>query len=189
MDTLLAAFAVEPLAPRLWPAFEDLLDAGGPASRCWCMAPRLGAGYRRRRPACNRDDLRGIVADGPPPGLLALAGDLAVGWCQITPRDAVPAVERAWRTRRADDVPVWLISCFYVRKGYRRRGISKALIAAAVDHARAAGAPAVESFPLDGAVSPSATSTGYASTFAAAGFVEIARRSRERPIMRRTFDR
>jgi hypothetical protein len=36
-------------------------------------------------------------------------------------------------------------------------------------------------------VSPSATSTGYVSTFAAAGFVEVARRSPEKPIMRYTF--
>jgi hypothetical protein len=59
-----------------------------------------------------------------------------------------------------------------------------ALISAAIDYARAAGAPALEAYPLDGAVSPSATSTGYASTFAKAGFSEIARRSPERPIMR-----
>jgi GNAT superfamily N-acetyltransferase len=43
-----------------------------------------------------------------------------------------------------DDVPVWVIACFCVRKGHRRHGITSALIAAAVDFARAAGAPAVE---------------------------------------------
>jgi GNAT superfamily N-acetyltransferase len=89
--------------------------------------------------------------------------------------------------RRVDDVPVWAITCFYVRKGHRRQGVTAALIAAALDMARAAGVPAVEAYPLDGAVSPSATATGYASTFAAAGFVEVARRSPERPIMRFSF--
>jgi GNAT superfamily N-acetyltransferase len=84
-------------------------------------------------------------------------------------------------------VPVWVIACFYVRKGYRRQGIASALIDAAVHFARSAGTPAVEAYPLDGSVSPSATSTGYASTFAAAGFVEIARRSPERPVMRFSF--
>ena len=59
-----------------------------------------------------------------------------------------------------------------------------ALIAAAIECARAAGAPALEAYPLDSAVSPSSTSTGYASIFAMAGFTEIARRSPERPIMR-----
>jgi GNAT superfamily N-acetyltransferase len=178
---------VEPLTDALWPAFADLLDQGGPAGRCWCMAPRIGAEYRRRSAQRNRADFRAIVRAGPPPGLLALRGDLAVGWCGLAPRADVPALEGAWRTRRVDDVPVWVIACFYVRKGHRRQGVTSALIGAAVEMARSAGAPAVEACPLDGAVSPSATGSGYAATFAAAGFEEIARRSPERPIMRLSF--
>jgi GNAT superfamily N-acetyltransferase len=175
---------VRPLTARLWPTFVDLLDEGGPASRCWCMAPRIGASYRRQSPGQNRDAFQGIVEEGPPPGLLAMEGKTAVGWCQLTPREVVPAVERSWRTRGADELPVWLISCFYVRKGHRRQGITALLIQAAVDRARSAGVSAIEAYPLDGEVSPSATSTGYVSTFAAAGFREVARRSPERPIMR-----
>jgi len=175
---------IEPLTVRLWPAFVDLLDQGGPAGRCWCMAPRIGGDYRRRSPQRNRSDFRGVVEQGPPPGLLALRDEVAVGWCQVAPREALPAIDRAWRTRKVDDVPVWVIACFYVRKGHRQQGITSALIAAAVDLARSAGAPAVEAYPLDGSISPSATSTGYSSTFAAAGFVEVARRSPERPVMR-----
>jgi GNAT superfamily N-acetyltransferase len=84
---------------------------------------------------------------------------------------------------------VWLISCVYVRKGARRRGLMAAMIDAAVEWARASGAPAIEACPLDGSVSPSATSIGYATTYSAAGFVEIARRSPERPVMRLELSR
>jgi GNAT superfamily N-acetyltransferase len=175
---------VKPLTGPLWQAFVDLLDQGGPAGRCWCMAPRIGASYRRQSADQNRNAFQGILAEGPSPGLLALKEGLAVGWCQVTPREMVPAVERSWRTRRVDELPVWLISCLYVRKGYRRQGVAALLIEAAVELARSAGVPAIEAFPLDGDVSPSATSTGYASTFGAAGFREVVRRSPERPIMR-----
>ena len=174
---------IEPLTTSNWSTFTDLLDQGGPAGRCWCVAP-MGIDYRRRPVASNRADIRKAVKQGPPPGLLALRDQLAVGWCRVTPRDAVPGLDRAFRTRRVDDVPVWSISCLYIRKGHRREGIMTTLITAAIDYARAAGAPALEAYPLDGAVSPSATSTGYASTFARAGFSEVARRSPERPIMR-----
>jgi len=78
----------------------------------------------------------------------------------------LPWLDRAWRLRRIDDVPVWSISCFYVRKGYRKQGVTSALIEAAVKTAKSAGAPALEAYPLDADLSPSASGTGYASTFA-----------------------
>ena len=83
-----------------------------------------------------------------------------------------------------DTAPVWSLSCFYVRKGYRKRGITSALIAAALKVAKRAKAPALEAYPLDADLTPSASSTGYASTFARAGFKTVARHVPPRPIMR-----
>jgi GNAT superfamily N-acetyltransferase len=175
---------VLPLTPDLWPALEDLFSSKGACSRCWCMYWRIGASYRNRPPEVNKLDFREIVMSGPPPGLLAFAGELAVGWCQVTPREAVPWLDRAWRLKRVDDVPVWSISCFYIRSGWRKRGVTAALIAEAVDTARRAGAPAIEAYPLDADLTPSSSSTGYASTFARMGFKVIARHVPPRPIMR-----
>jgi hypothetical protein len=62
-----------------------------------------------------------------------------------------------------------------------------ALIAAAIKVAKRAGAPALEAYPYDDGAEPGCAYTGYASTFARAGFEEIARRAASRPIMRRTF--
>jgi GNAT superfamily N-acetyltransferase len=140
--------------------------------------------YRKRPHEENRAAFREVVKRGPPPGLLAFDGDMAVGWCQLTPRDALPWLDRTWRLKRVDDVPVWSLSCFYVRKGYRRRGVSSALIAAALQAAQRAKAPALEAYPLDAELTPSSTSTGYASTFAQAEFKTVARRVPPRPIMR-----
>ena len=79
-------------------------------------------------------------------------------------------------TKRVDDAPVWSLSCFYVRKGYRRKGVTETLIGAALSAARCAKAPALEAYPLDAELTPSASSTGYASTFSRAGFKTVARR-------------
>jgi GNAT superfamily N-acetyltransferase len=133
----------------------------------------------------NQEAFREVVKKGPPPGLLAFDGDLAVGWCQLTPRDALSWLNRSWRLRRVDDVPVWSISCFYVRKGYRKHGVTSALIAAALKAAKKAGAPALEAYPLDADLTPSASSTGYVSTFERAGFRIVGRHTPPRPIMRR----
>jgi len=117
-------------------------------------------------------------------GLARVHGDLAVGWCQLTPRDALPWLDRAWRLRRVDDVPVWSISCFYIRKGYHQQGVTSALIAAALKTAKSAGAPALEAYPLDADLTHSASWTGYASTFAR-WLQNRWRRTPPGPIMRR----
>jgi hypothetical protein len=77
------------LTPDLWPALEDLFGASG-AVGCWCMYWRIGRAIRKRPRAENKAAFKEVVTRGPPPGLIALAGDVAVGWCQLTTRDAVP---------------------------------------------------------------------------------------------------
>ena len=178
--------AIRPLTPDLWPALEDLFGKSGASNGCWCMYWRLGGAYRERPRDDNKAALRALAKRGPPPGLLAFDGDLAVGWCQLTPRAALPWLERARVARRIDDLPVWSLSCFYVRRGHRRRGVMAALIAAAVRAARRAKAPALEAYPVD-TKAPSHTSnifTGTASTFARAGFKTVARSTPARPLMR-----
>ena len=175
---------IRPLTPDLWSALEDLFGPLGACNGCWCMYCRIGSEYKRRPRAANKAALQEVVRQGPPPGLLAFDGDLAVGWCQLTPRHAVPWLDHTWRLARVDDQPVWSLSCFYVRKGYRRRGITTALIEEALRVAKRAKAPALEAYPFDASVSPSSTSTGYASTFARLGFKTVARRIPARPIMR-----
>ena len=175
---------IRPLTPDLWPALEDLFGPLGACNGCWCMYCRIGSEYRKRPRARNKADFREIVRRGPPPGLIAFDGELAVGWCQLTPRDAVPWLDRTWRLKRVDDLPVWSLSCLYIRIGYRRRGVSTALVREALRLAKRAKAPALEAYPFDAEVSPSSTSTGFASTFAKLGFKVVARRIPARPIMR-----
>jgi GNAT superfamily N-acetyltransferase len=135
-------------------------------------------------PARNKSDFQRIVRDGPPPGLLAFDGEKPVGWCQVTPRHAVLWLDRHTRLKPIHDSPVWSLSCLYVRIGYRRKGVTAALISAALQFAQRADAPALEAYPLDAAQTPSASGTGFATTFARAGFITVARRAPPRPIMR-----
>ena len=178
---------IRSLTPDLWPALEDLFGKNGACNGCWCMYWRIGSAYHKRPRVQNKAAFREIVKRGPPPGLLAFDGDLAVGWCQLTPRAALPWLERPRLLQRVDDVPVWSLSCFYVRRGYRKQGVMSALIAAAVRAAQRAKAPALEAYPVDTDV-PECTRnrfTGIASTFARAGFKAVARFGPSRPIMRR----
>lgn len=86
-----------------------------------------------------------------------------------------------------DDTPVWSISCLFVHKGQRKKGISVQLLRDAVDHVKSRGGKVVEGYPVEpyseDMPAPFAW-VGLASAFLAAGFKEVARRSKSRPIMR-----
>ncbi len=142
----MSALSIRPLTPDLWPAFEDLFGPNGACSGCWCMWWRMArTGFVKGQGPVNKAAFKRIVKRGPPPGLLAFEGDVAVGWCQLTPRSDLPVLDRSRMLVPVDDKPVWSLSCFYVRKGYRKQGVTSALIAAAVKEAerlRRAGAEA-----------------------------------------------
>ena len=181
----MSEIAIHQITPALAEHLGDLMDSVAPAGRCSCMYWRVGSTYRDRPPEDNRADLLSIVDAGPPPGLLAIRDDLAVGWCQITPRSVLPALETSPFGAVADDGEVWAISCFVIRTGHRRRGVATVLTGAAIGYARDHGATAVEAYPLDAEASPSSTFTGYVSTFERLGFTAVAAPSSSRIVMRR----
>jgi GNAT superfamily N-acetyltransferase len=177
--------AVQPVTERLWPALVDLFGRGGASNGCWCMYWIFGPDYHRRARELNRRALERAATDGPPPGLLAFdETGRALGWCRLTPR-----AELAWLTQRlppVDDLLVWSLPCFYVRRGARRTGVMTALIGAATEHARVSGAPAMEAYPVDTSV-PGSTGnvfTGTVDAFERAGFTVMARLGTARAVMR-----
>jgi len=70
-----------------------------------------------------------------------------------------------------DDVPVWVISCITVRKGYRGRSVAIAMIGATVEYAENKRAAAVERYPRQGVHDGSAHMAE--SMFRRAGFRRI----------------
>jgi GNAT superfamily N-acetyltransferase len=148
---------------------------------------RIGSAYTQRPRDENRDAFKALVKRGPPPGLLALSGQLAVGWAQVTPRAALPKLSTGKFTGAIDDKPVWSVSCFYVRKGWRGKGVMTALVEGAVVFARQMKAPVLEAYPhrTDGDKRSNSTIyTGAASVFDRAGFKVVATPAWNRPTMR-----
>ncbi len=183
-----AEVQVQPLTAERWPDLERLFGPRGAAGGCWCMWWRLGCReFARQKGEGNRQALRALVEAGEVPGLLAYCGGVPVGWCALAPRERYPRLERSRPLARVDERPVWSVTCFFIARAYRRRGIMSALLEAAKDFARAHGAELLEGYPMDPAVTghpPASAYTGLASTFQRAGFVEVARRSPTRTVMR-----
>lgn len=182
-----SAFDVRPLDAGTWPALEDLFGRAGASNGCWCMYWRLGPGYRDRPRDDNRQDLCDLASSGAPVGLLAFQDDVALGWANLAPRSDLTWLTQVTWLAPIDDLPVWAIPCFFVRRSHRQRGVMGALVGAAVDMAREMGAPALEAYPIDTDVPGATTNTfpGIASVFVRQGFEEVARPRPERPIVRK----
>ena len=176
------------VTPDLWADLEQLFGSRGACGGCWCMWPRsTRADFERNKGSANKRALRRIVASGNPPGLLAYADNVPVGWCALAPRETYIRLERSRILQPVDDQPVWSVICFFVTRAFRRQGLSVQLLRAAIAHAKKHGARIVEGYPTDsesGRDPDAFVWTGLAATFRAAGFVEVARRSARRPIMR-----
>ena len=184
---------IQPLTPELIADFTALFGPQGACYGCWCTYFRLRP---KERQAMGGDEKREVMLDrirrGPPPGLLAYDGGQPVGWMQIGPRSDVPEWNNRGRSSSplpdapAEDPAVWAVSCFFIRSKARGRGLSQALLAAGVAHARANGARLVEASPIDHAKQSKSVGlfVGSTSTFLKAGFAEVARAKPGRPLMR-----
>ncbi len=135
----------------------------------------------------NKSAFKRIINSDQKPGVIAYNGSEPIGWCAIAPREVFTSLAKSRVLKPVDDNPVWSITCLFVKKPYRRQGVSVQLIEAAVEFARGQGAKIVEGYPT----APTMEKTpdpfvymGVPSAFAAAGFTEVARRSPNRPVMR-----
>ncbi len=186
-------YIIRPATPSRWKDIVALFGERGACGGCWCMVWRLphrdwvaGKGTR------NRKALQRIVRDGGRPGVIAYSDGIPVGWCAVAPRADYVALGRSRVLAPIDDEPVWSISCLFVLKAFRRRGLSAVLLGAAVDLAAARGARVVEGYPVEPTMERTPDPflwTGVPSAYRRAGFREAARRSRTRPIMRRAVRR
>ena len=187
----MTALRFEPLTIERWPDLERLFGSRGACGGCWCMAWRKSrAEFQRDKGEGNRASLKALVDNGHEPGLLALDGDLPVGWCAVAPREDYVFLDRSRVLRRVDDAPVWSVSCLFVARSHRHQGVSVALLRAATEFVRVRGGRIVEGYPIEpkkGLMPDVFAWTGLLDAFLAAGFKEIPRWSDSRPLLRYTI--
>lgn len=177
-----------PLTKDRWRDLETLFGPRGACAGCWCMWWRLPrAEWNAAKGEGNRRALRALVEAGQVPGILAYDAGAPVGWVAVEPRERYPRFAASRTLKPVDDANVWSITCFFVSRSHRGRGLMGALVDAALRHVRASGGRLVEAYPVDStaAMGDAFVYTGTAATFARHGFREIARRSRTRPIVRK----
>jgi GNAT superfamily N-acetyltransferase len=185
------SLSFRPLDIGCWEDFEKLFGERGACGGCWCMFWRLPRKvFEEWKGEGNRNAMRELVFAGSNPGILAFLQGAAVGWCSLAPRDDFPALKRSRLFRLAGSGEnCWSVSCLFVDRRYRARGISVSLLEAACDFAFSRGAQRLEGYPVDVGkgkrIAPAFAWTGTAAAFLKAGFSEVARPAPTRPLMRR----
>jgi GNAT superfamily N-acetyltransferase len=181
---------IRELTPGRWRQFEKLFGANGACAGCWCMWWRIPDGERfvdvRGGDAKRRQ--KALVLSGKSRGLLAFARGEPVGWCAYGPRTDFPALARS-RTLACEDADrVWSLPCFFIKRGWRGRGVARALLRAALATMKRQGARIAEAYPVRPPASNASAFTGTVPWLESEGFRVLTDRPRGRQRARRSLD-
>ena len=72
-----------------------------------------------------------------------------VGWCQFGPREELPRIERKRGYKDTGEDSLWRVTCFFIDKDHRKRGVAREALRAALEVMEQRGAKSVEAYPLE----------------------------------------
>lgn len=189
------------IVPANETSWEDLEAIVGRArwldTRCFCQKFKIGArewnqyGEEGRAFALREQTDCGYGDSGATTGLVAYLEGEPAGWCAVEPRSAYFRLGRvpwAGRTEDRSDDSVWAVTCFVIRTEFRRQGLMRELLSAAVTYARENGAKVVEGYPM--ITEPGVDITwgelhvGSRNAFVDEGFEEVTHPTKRRYVMR-----
>ncbi|MDE2126747.1 MAG: GNAT family N-acetyltransferase [Armatimonadetes bacterium] len=142
---------VRMLDESTWPEFDRLVAAnGGIWGGCWCIAFHLDPTGPKGQCKPYRETKERLVREGRAQAAMVFEGDTAIAWCQFGPPDELRNIKhRKQYETGLDKLPDWRITCFFVGKGYRKRGLANMALKAALEEIARLGGGAVEAYPED----------------------------------------
>ncbi|HZZ18582.1 MAG TPA: GNAT family N-acetyltransferase [Opitutaceae bacterium] len=168
-------FTTKPLSPKTWPDFASLVESNnGVWGGCWCLSFHAEGAergpQRKRMKECR-------VREGNAHAALVYHGKACVGWCQFGSPSELPRIkhQRAYK-EGLEEAPDWRITCFFVDKAYRGKGVTSVALQGALKEIARLGGGKVESYPEDltgRKVSSSFLYNGSMGTFERNGFKKL----------------
>lgn len=188
-ETTTGAYTVKGLGPDTWKDFAGLAERhNGVWGGCWCVwfhaeEPEKGQGAEGTRALKER-----LVRDGKAHAALVFDGDVAVAWCQYgTPLELPSIYHRKEYLAGVDRLPDYRITCFFVDRRYRRKGVAAVALRGALDLIAQAGGGVVEAYPQDTGGKKTSASFLYNGTrtlFEGAGFQYDRPKGKHHTVMR-----
>ncbi|MCX6169711.1 MAG: GNAT family N-acetyltransferase [Ignavibacteriales bacterium] len=178
----------KPLTEKTWNDFENLFGERGACGGCWCMSWRLkSSDFEKQKGIGNKKTMRGLVKKKEQIGIIAYIGKRPIGWCAVAPREKFIRLDNSRVLERVDNESVWSITCFFIIKEFRRKGLSTELLNGVINYCKKKKVKILEGYPTvpyNKNIPAAFAWTGIPISFERAGFKEVERRSKSRPIMR-----
>lgn len=176
------------LSTETWLDLQSLFGDKGACGGCWCMYWRLAhKEYEKAKGQSNKLKFFDLVKKGLPLGVLAFQEDVPIGWCSISPKRELVRLEKSRLFKTIEEKPTWSITCLFIHKNHRDKGLSAELILAAAKYAFKNDACIIEAYPIipKRTRMPSAFAwVGFVNSFIKAGFKKSIQPSENRLIMR-----
>jgi GNAT superfamily N-acetyltransferase len=144
-------FTTRPLDLSTWSDFAKLAEEhDGVWAGCWCLnfheEGRAGVHTADQRRALKQARVR----DGRAHAALVFDDERCVGWCQFGPTEELPRIKQQKAYRQGlRELPDWRITCFFVGRSHRHRGVAATALAGALAEIARLGGGSVESYPED----------------------------------------
>jgi hypothetical protein len=187
------AFATKTLTAATWNDFARLAeDHHGVWDGCWC----LGFHEEGRNGVHTPDQRRALkearVREGGAHAALIFDDVQCVGWCQYGRTEELPRIkhQKAYLAGLRE-LPDWRITCFFVGRTHRHRGVADAALAGALTQIGGLGGGVVESYPEDTTgrkVSGSFLNNGTLAMFERHGFTRTRQIGKHRWVVNQLID-
>jgi hypothetical protein len=151
----MSEYTIEPLGPKTWNAFATLAEKhNGVYGGCWCTWFHRGVGKEfandPRGAEGNRAWKERLVREGGAHAALVCDGDAAVAWCQYGPPQELTHINfRKEYEAGLKKLPKYRLTCLFVDRDCRRRGVAAAAVRGALELIAKAGGGVVEAYPHD----------------------------------------
>ncbi len=183
--------SIKALNAETWKDFERLVEKhNGVWGGCWCTAFHPKSPEQKRSAEGTKSYKKKLVQEDSAHAALVFDGDICVAWCQFGPPQELPNIYHKKEVASKMTVPDWRITCIFVDRDYRKKGLSFFALNGALELIRNLGGGVVESYPQDtqgSKVSNSFLYNGTKEIFEKAGFTYEDQKGKNHCIVRKTI--
>lgn len=190
---LMGDFTIRALDEETWDAFAHLVEKhNGVWGGCWCTWFHAERNDKEAAAAEGGKAMKQrLIREARAHAALVFDGDSAIGWCQYGTVEELPRIyhRKEWAAGVVS-LPNFRLTCFFVDRDYRRRGVAAAALRGALNLIAESGGGVVEGYPEDTRGEKAKASLLYSVTrsmFEDAGFVYERQKGTKHCVMRKTI--